>query len=43
MEITKKARLATRQTTKSSKTDFKTETVTRDKEGYYMMIPNRDI
>lgn len=43
MEIKKKTRVVTQQTTKNSKTDFKTETVARDKEGYYMMIPNKDL
>lgn len=38
----KKTRVVTQQTTKNSKTDLKLETVVRDKEGYYMMIPNKD-
>lgn len=37
MEIKKKARVGTQQTSKSTKTDFKTETLTRDK-GYYIKI-----
>ena len=38
MEIKKKARVGTQQTSKSTKTDFKTETLTRDKEGCYIKI-----